>query len=177
MNNYTQEKIDTFFKVLGRYDHYINTANTKTTVLTSFLIAVIAGISLRLVLLLKEPKIAYYCDLLNPYVWSLATICLSLLAIIFAFIQLRPNTSSDANYQSMIFYGDVAKHEYSAFLAAVNKATPQNILDDLARQVHAVAEVTDNKFKYLKRVTTIIVWFVIPSLILTIFSFTLLKAS
>lgn len=169
-------KCSFLFDVIKRYDHYIATTNFKVGLLMSFVAAIILGLSIRIMLMEPcEPD----CSYLYYYMalaFSVLTILLSLAAIINLLRVVFPNTKTDKNYKSMIFYGDVLSADNGAdgYAKKIRDATLDEILEDLSKQTYIVAEVVNEKFRVLKIAVRIAVYGVVPmltvSLLLLIFN-------
>lgn len=163
------------FDVINRYDHYIATTNFKVGLLMSFVAAIILGLSIRIMLM--EPSESgcnylYYA----ASAFSILTIFLSLTAAINLLRVVFPNTKTDKNYNSMIFYGDVLATENGAdgYAKKIREATLEEILEDLSSQTFTVAEIVNEKFRVLKIAVRIAIYGVVPmlaaSLLLLIFN-------
>lgn len=152
------DKFDFYFRVLERYDQYVQLANTKAsnhiTLLCSILVAVTAlvawGIDIEK---LKNADIG----LINSLVFFLYLLFLYLCYEWYSHCMnvIKPNRNrnstntpaTDENELSTIFYSDVAK--FSSFPnfknLIINKQDDAH-LEDLLHQVLTMAKVTEKKF-------------------------------
>lgn len=160
-----EDKCSFLFDVIKRYDHYIGTTNFKVGLLMSFVAAIILGLSIRI--LLTEPSESD-CNYLY-YLASASSLFTILLSILTAANLLRvvfPNTKTDKNYNSMIFFGDVLATDNGAdgYVKKIKEATPEEIIEDLSKQTFMVAEIVSEKFRVLKIAVNIAIYGVMPML-------------
>lgn len=152
MNDEEKTRISSLWETLKRYDVYIGSVNFKSGLLTSFNIAVLGGILLKI----ETINISY-----APYKWiSLAfliSIFISTSAALYWVIKsIWPNLTSASNTKplepSMIFFGSVANN-FSAhtFSSTMKKRTSSEIERDLCIQIHEVASITNLKFKLIAK--------------------------
>lgn len=162
------DKISYQFDIINRYDHYIGTTNFKIGLLLSFIVAVLAAITLRAVGFLSVS------NELSTTVTLATVICAATVfaAAIYLIRAVSPNVET-ANYRSYIFFGDVAKWDggereyYSLF----SSESDDNLLKDICFQTHSVAKVTNEKFRLIGIATKIIIRGVIPSFAVNILIF------
>jgi len=167
--NHTKEKIDFLFDIIKRYDHYIATTNFKVGLMMSFVSAIIIGLSVQVISIGSKScqhKILYY-----------TTIILCLLTIFFALISvfkllkvIFPNTKTYIAKTSLIFYGDVAQINGGChgFKKSIDSMTTQEFLKDLSEQTFILACITDEKFRFIKTATRLIMYTVLPLLFASI---------
>lgn len=164
-----KDKSSFLFDVIKRYDHYIATTNFKVGLLMSFAGAIVLGLTIRIVLL-GSPESScdhlYYAAVFS----SLLTISLSLAAIISLLRVVFPNTTTCANYKSIVFFGDVFATPNGAegYAKNVEEATPEELLKDLSKQTYVIAGVVNEKFRLLKIAVKIFIYGVIPALAVSI---------
>ncbi len=163
------DKSTFLFDVLKRYDHYIGTTNFKVGLMMSFLLAVILGITLRVVVLGSKVGIniiLFWILLLFVFL----TITSSLIVIFKLFCAVFPNTKNPNNYESMIFFGDVSTTQGGAvgYHEKIKNSSEEEILKDLAIQTFTVAEIATDKFKTLQVAVNIIKFCVLPLLFISI---------
>lgn len=153
------DKFDYYFRVLGRYDQYVQLANTKAsnhiTLLSSMLVAITAvtawGISL------KELN---FCSAI------LAFLYLIFLFVSYSWYQccmnvIQPDRSRNIGNTphkaesdlSTIFYSDVSKFtDRESFKKQVYSRNADAELEDLLHQVFIMARVTENKFNSYEKI-------------------------
>ncbi|MCG8518119.1 MAG: DUF5706 domain-containing protein [Pseudomonadales bacterium] len=158
------------FDVIKRYDHYIGTTNFKVGLLMSFIAAIILGLSIRIIL--TEPSgsgcnYLYYLASAS----SLLTIFLSILTAVNLLRVVFPNTKTDKNYKSMIFFGDVCATDNGAdgYVNKIKEVTSEEIIEDLSKQTFMVAEIVSEKFRVLKIAVNIAIYGVVPMLAVSLF--------
>lgn len=167
------DKIDFYFKVLARYDQYVQLANTKAsnhiTLLSSILVAITAlvgwGVSFNnfdcftaIILIL------YLIFLLFSLRWY--TSCMAVIEP----NRMRNTNNSGAQSESelsTIFYSDVAKFlSFNSFKSQINIKNENDQLEDLIHQVYIMAKVTERKFEDFQKVNTIVVATVFCSILI-----------
>lgn len=153
-NGGKMDKFDFYFKVLARYDQYINLANTKAAnhinLLGTLSIAATAllgwGLNLDTTsgIKINTPQtfliIAYIAFIVSSIMWY--TTCMEV---------IKPNTkdSKDGNTSipSSIFFGSVDSFQkFSDFKAFVSPRSDDEHFEDLLNQVHTLAHITNHKF-------------------------------
>lgn len=153
------DKIDFYFKVLARYDQYVQLANTKAsnqiTFMSSILLAITAlvgwGINFeKITALTSVIGFLYLIFLFFCYQWY--THCIAV---------IQPNrtrsstndTAVTVNNLSTIFYSDVAKFTSVEIIKeTVKNKDPDSHLEDLINQVYIMAKVTEKKFDDYEKV-------------------------
>jgi hypothetical protein len=82
-----------------------------------------------------------------------------------------PNTKTDKNYKSMIFFGDVCATDNGAdgYFNKIKEATSDEIIEDLSKQTFMVAEIVNEKFRVLKIAVNIAIYGVVPMLAVSLF--------
>lgn len=154
------DKIDILFRVIERYDHYIEIANNKANYLLAFVISVSVAIA----------ALVGYSDILkfeisSPFSSILKTIVI-LISVLNVFFVMQillgihriifPNTSSPITHmKSKIFFGDVASLSHLEYAESVKTATCENFQEDLSFQANALANIVGEKFKNQKSVMQI----------------------
>lgn len=140
------------WKVVGRFDGYIKSANAKAALLSTFNLFVI-GSTLANWGALK--------GLLSPALpmWLVQTVALlaiaaALISLVFSFLTVNPflgSSTKPPEFYSNIFFRDVSKHptpeEYAEHLEEVNSRA---LFQDLSMQAHALAKGASRKFWYLR---------------------------
>ena len=173
-----KEKIEFYFKVLCRFDQYIQLANTKAsnhiTLLSSLLVAVTAlvgwGVDIqKLGKLEPQPLICsvviiYIFFLLFSYFWYKS--CMKV---------IQPNRRSskttlditDEHDLSTIFYKDIDKYASSNnYKVKVQNNNELDSLNDLLNQVHVMAHVTNKKFDDYEAVNKWVTWVILCALLI-----------
>ncbi len=167
--NDTGTKTDFLWKTIGRIDTYIGTTNAKAALIVAFDTFLLGG------LLLKAS------DILTPLqptpwahtaaLWLIATVGVASVASLWITLSVvQPFLTSNkrpGQYHSRIFFGDIAEvADASAFLTQAKEASPDEMFDDLAQQLHVVSTIACKKFKRLQWVTRVAVFVQIPMLLI-----------
>ncbi|WP_447500595.1 hypothetical protein [Acinetobacter oleivorans] len=173
-----KEKIEFYFKVLSRYDQYIQLANSKAsnhlTLLSSLLVAVTAlmgwGLDVENIKSIEFKPLT--CFLVGTYIFFLLfsfgwyKSCMKV---------LHPNRKNskeikniiDEQQLSTIFYKDVDSYlSLDNYKIKVNKYTEEESLDDLLNQVHVMAHITNKKFDDYELLNKWVSWVIVSSLLI-----------
>lgn len=166
----TDEKFELLWKTLIRYDFYINSTNSKATVLLAFNTFILSG------LILKWTEFFQIFDI--PWLIKTATILLGIISVaavvslfltIFVINPFLKSPRRPKDYHSSIFFGHVA--EYSSaedYLVSIQSQGPEDIIKDLSFQTHIVAQGIDKKFKCMKYAFYPVLFVIIPSIFILI---------
>jgi hypothetical protein len=159
---------DTWLKLIGRYDFYNGSVNTKAAMYVAFHVFVAGGIVLKWKDIFEAfgtQKVA----LVFVVLFLLAALAASLVSLCHTFRSVNPFLSSPSlpkDYHSLIFFGDVAKFTVEKYHEEVTKVTDEELRRDLAFQAHALAGGLSGKFESLKKATWWILGVQIPALAL-----------
>jgi len=147
------DKIDFYFKVLARYDQYIQLANTKAsnhiTLLASMLVAITAlvgwGVNIK--------ELTFSTSLIGFLYIVFLYICFEWYNSCMKVIEPNRSRNSDNSLHtsedelSCIFYSDVSIFSnFKNFKNQADKRNDDQYLDDLIHQVFIMAKVTEKKF-------------------------------
>lgn len=162
------KSIDFLWKVLGRYDFYIGSTNTKAALLIAYNTFVVSGI------ILKWRDISP-CFASHPKLAITGAALLFLLAIfslaslVFTFRTINPYTKTcrqPGKYHSKIFFSDVAQYESADnYHDSIKMSSSEILFEDLAKQTYVVARGVDSKFAELKKAIGAILFFQLPTLV------------
>jgi hypothetical protein len=143
-------KLDFLWKVIARYDQYIQSTNAKAAALLAYSAIVVGGI------LLKSSDILTMFQN-HPVASRLVAFCLAIAAIAsvivlwVTFFVILPFLKSPPKGNSAIFFGDVANHETGKFYAEqISNLNEEAAVSDLAVQTHVIAGATIKKFRYMR---------------------------
>lgn len=164
----TGTKTDFLWKTMGRIDSYIGTTNAKAALIVAFDTFLLGGLLLKagdILTPLKPVPSAHTAAL-----WLIAAIGVaSVVSLWLTLSVVQPFLTSNkrpGQYHSRIFFGDIAEvKDTIAFMSQVRGANADEMLDDLAQQVHVVSGIACTKFKRLRRVTQVAVFAQIPVLL------------
>lgn len=160
-----KSKIDFLFDVIKRYDHYIATSNFKIGLLMSFLVVILVGVILKIY---GAYGVTTGCEFsrIAFLLVVLGVVVTDFVAVIYVLKAVFPNTSSDKNYVSLIFFGDVATFDGGAasFYEEIVRADESRLLKDISYQVYSVAYITSQKFKDIQIAINWIRWGMLPML-------------
>jgi Family of unknown function (DUF5706) len=143
------------WKVIGRFDYYIGTTNTKAAGLITFNTFVFSSVVLKFEELLPTGQPKWQIILSAA---SLAIAALSaLISLLTIFRSLHPFTSSsenDTDYRSSIFFAHIANLKTPAkYFAFIKKLTTNEFDKDLAVQAYSLSTALVSKFSSIQVAT------------------------
>ena len=173
---WAMDKIEFYFKVLARYDLYVQLANTKAsnqiTFLSSILVAITALVGWGITFTNMDILGCMIIVLYGVFLYCCGEWYMHCMNVI------QPNrkrSKSDSNSDvkinedelSTIFYSDVAKFkDLQSIKDKVEAKDEQSHLDDLINQVYIMASVTEKKFDDYQLVSVHVVHTVIFSVLI-----------
>lgn len=148
------QAIDALWKVIGRYDTYIGSTNTKAAMLIAFNTFVPGSIALKW----KDIQDAFGSGHKEAFILAsiflLIALVASVVSLVFTFWAISPFLKSPeppGGYVSDVFFGSVGRHENpEAYLARVESWSDSAFRKDLAIQAHTLAQGLSAKFYRLK---------------------------
>ena len=164
---------DTWLKLIGRYDFYNGSVNTKAAMYVAFNVFVAGGIVLKwkdIQEAFGEQKVAFFF----VGVFLLVALAASLVSLWYTFRSVNPFLGSPSipkNYHSLLFFGAVKQFSIEDYHTEVSKLTDEELRRDLAYQAHALAEGLCGKFAALKTATWWILLVQIPAMALLAVTF------
>lgn len=155
---FTDEKrIDFLFKVIGRFDHYINSTNTKASIIIAWNGILIGAILLKFDDVLRLYQGAKWSVALASVLLSLIGICglasiFIVFSVVFPFLEKTSQTPTGRVLQSesMIFFGSVAAMGKDTYTARVKECTSSEILSDISDQAVILAIGLREKMERLR---------------------------
>lgn len=159
------EKQKALWSILSRYDQYIAATNTKA----AFILAFDAATLTLLANWFAKPaeSTCHQAACLLGW-WQAFLTLLAIVVVINIYLTLRvvePNTTSPTSnkgYKSLIFFGDVARHDASDYRACIGSISDEEFGSDLAIQVRTIAGILDSKFAKMKFVFSTLFYIQIP---------------
>jgi hypothetical protein len=156
---------DLLWKVIARYDGYINGTNTKTALVTAFNAFVVSAVVLKWAEIVAQFSVPIMGRIAGALL-ALATLA-SLVSLWFAFRAVAPYLASPKapqKYHSILFFEHVAEHEGGMdYEKAVRGYDDPAIEAELATQAHALAWGLHAKFHALKVAIRAIMWVQLPA--------------
>lgn len=151
------DKIESLLRVIERYDHYIEVANSKANYLLAFVMSLSVAIA---ALFGYADMLKFSIDTLPLNIIKVVVIVLCVLNLIFVLRILLgihkvifPDTSSPSTLsKSVVFFGDVASVGHIEYAASVSNLTEAKFQEDLSFQANVLAKIVDEKFKNQKKV-------------------------
>jgi hypothetical protein len=165
------QRVEALWKVVGRYDTYIGSTNTKAAFLIAFNTFVVGGI------VLKWQDIRSAVGDTSPPAFPLAAVLLlaamgaALASLYLTFQAINPFLTSPKRpneYHSNLYFGDVSEHaDPDKYLQAVGRWDEAGLQKDLAFQAHTLAGGLTAKFAAIRKAIWAVVYVQLPALALT----------
>lgn len=136
-----KEAIEILLKAISRYDFYINSTNTKASLILGWNGVVIGTVLLKFDSLLSlYPKPPWVSVIAVALLLSLG-LC-SVLSIFLAFRVVNPflTPGPSADTQSLFFFGSVAQMSVSNYSQGIKSLSSDILLSDLIQQSHVLAQ-------------------------------------
>ncbi len=139
-----QNKINFLWKVITRFDHYINSTNTKASLVIAW-----NGIVIGTVLVKYETIIKAFsenqCDQFIVAI-GLFILCISsLISIFFVFGVVTPSISKNQNQKSLIYFGSVSSMNQQQYHSLLSESNDDSIITDLTLQATELATILEKK--------------------------------
>lgn len=154
------------WKALLRYDQYISATNAKA----AFILA-LEGVVLTLVF--NWLSISPDANNLSLKCWwpvLSAIITISVfVTVLITLMVVSPNLFSPKSKslpESIVFFGSVAQQERNEYLILVKNIKPEKMIEDLLIQVHTLAFLLSEKFKFMRRAFRILIYVQMPLFLL-----------
>lgn len=142
-----RDKIDNALKKISRFDYYINSTNTKSSIILAWNGTVIGTIFL---------KYHQVTSLYDVYVWSYYTANVLLVLagiasifsmvfifdVIYPFLAEKNTTTKNINSKegSLFFFGSIAKLTEKEYIEKENESSEQEILQDVLEQSYILSK-------------------------------------
>ena len=148
------EKTEILFKSIGRYDFYINTTNTKASLILAINGLLVGTTLIRVEALLGSDTPLGYIHDAGVYLFATFGI-LTILSLYFTFKSVIPFFSSgelsSSSYPSIFFFRSVASLSLDEFSMRIKNLGEKECFDDVINQAHELATGLDSKMKNLRR--------------------------
>ncbi len=147
-----KDRIDFIFKVIGRYDFYINTTNTKGSLILAWNGLLIGSVLLKydsILSLFPHPKAQIFASIFL----SLATLA-ALISNVIAFQVVFPFLQSSSQYleaKSLIFFGSVANLKPEEYFQRITENSNEDMVQDLSDQAVTLAKGLQGKMIRLRK--------------------------
>lgn len=143
----TEQKTEHLKYILDRYDHYIESIQSKCNLYIGLNTLLLGGI---ITLLTNISLCKMNCML---YALVIIITLSSIISIIITLSAIKPHLSGGASNSSLIFFNDVSKTSHDKYLENIDNTTDETFKNDLVNQVHCVAGGLSNKYKKLSKVS------------------------
>ncbi len=144
------EKINQLKFIIGRYDTYYASVNSKgsfyLTVNTFLFTSIIGGF-------FTQPDHGSLS--IGLYILFSLAVIFSCLSISFTLLAIKPylNTKADNTDGSIVFFGDVADYHLNKFVSTWTHLTESQFYDDLVRQQYLLSCGLQRKFRFINFAT------------------------
>mgnify|MGYP000729926887 CR=1 FL=1 len=142
-----QQKTEHLKFILNRYDHYIESIQSKSNLYIGLNTLMLGGI----VTLLTNISLCKMNFVLCAIVLIIAF--LSIISIIITLFAIKPHLSSGSSNNSIIFFNNVSKISHDKYLENIENSTDETLKNDIVNQVHCVATGLTNKYRNLSKVS------------------------
>lgn len=153
-----RSRIENALKKISRFDFYINSTNTKASIILAWNGIIIGTIFL---------KYGQVISLYNVYPWSyhLSNVLLVLIGIasifsivyvfdvIYPFLKEKDNINTnevDNNHGSLFFFGSIAKRSCETYIKEEYASLEKDVLEDALEQVHILSKGLFDKMNKLR---------------------------
>jgi hypothetical protein len=160
-------KVDFLWKIIQRFDFYINSTNTKASAIIAFNTFVVGGIVLKASDLLPAKQL-HHCLAIVSSVSLLIAATASLVSLGITFSVISPflkSSEKQEQYTSSIFFAHVAAlSDPIKFYQQIQYVDDEKILKDLCVQSHSLAQGLNSKFNRMQIAFRAIIFFQFPAL-------------
>lgn len=154
-----RSRIENALKKISRFDFYINSTNTKASIILAWNGIVIGTIFL---------KYGQVISLYNTYLWSyyLSNVLLVLIGIasifsiayafdvIYPFLKekdkIKTDEDNDNDSGSLFFFGSIAKRSCETYIKEEYASSEKDVLEDVLKQVHILSKGLFDKMNKLR---------------------------
>lgn len=162
-----KDRIDFSWRTLVRLDSYIAATNTKAAVLLTLNTFVVGTLTLKWADV-SEFYANYAVAATAAGIVVLIATAASLCSMVYALRAINPVLASPKEpnvYHSLVFFEHISEHGTAdLYSKAVAATTPQKVAEDLAKQSHALAQITKGKFQNLTVAARWLAFGLLPSL-------------
>jgi Pycsar effector protein len=160
------DAIDYLWKVIGRFDAYIGSTNTKAALLIAFNTFVPGSVALKWQDIQAAFGPAHREAFIAASVLLVIALGASVVSLVFTFRAISPflkTPERPGDYHSDVFFGDVTKHERpELYYQRVREWTEERVQRDLSFQAHVLAQGLSGKFKCLKTAVAAVMFAELP---------------
>lgn len=144
-----QNKINFLWKVITRFDHYINSTNTKASLVIAWNGIVIGTVLVKYEVIIKAFS-ENQCDQLIVAI-GLGILCISsLISIFFVFGVVTPSIPKNKNQKSLIYFESVSTMDQQQYHSLLSDSNDSSIITDLTLQATELATILENKMEKTK---------------------------
>ncbi|MEA2097632.1 MAG: DUF5706 domain-containing protein [Patescibacteria group bacterium] len=144
-----QNKINFLWKVITRFDHYINSTNTKASLVIAWNGIVIGTVLVKYEIIIKAFS-ENQCDQLIVAI-GLGILCISsLISIFFVFGVVTPSIPKNKNQKNLIYFGSVSTMDQQQYHSLLSESNDSSIITDLTLQATELATILEKKMEKTK---------------------------
>lgn len=147
------DKIDYLFKIIARYDTYINSTNAKASLIIAWNGVVIGAVLLKFDSIVKMYESLSCGSLIAKIFITLIGLCsvisnILVFRVVFPF--LKATREKKSKRKSLIFFGSVASMGNKEYIEKFKTISEEDFLDDITEQAAVIAEGLNIKMKNMK---------------------------
>lgn len=131
--------------VIGRFDHYYESVNTKTALL------------LTLATLLPSLLFSLNHSIDNFLSVVINSISIFISVAIYWSLLVASQPYLKSNNESLLFFGSISKKDIESYRSAIKTETEDSYLDDLIFQAYSLSKGLSKKYKYIQIATWLII--------------------
>lgn len=161
------DKVDSLFRIIDRYDHYIELANNKA----NYVLASVVTLNIAIAALLGYSDVLKF-EIAYPLLGVIKVVSLICYAVFLFFSVhairgvnkiISPNTNSPVTAKlSNVYFGDVGVRSHTEYAEEFKGLSYDLFVEDLSFQVNALATIVSEKFEQQKNVMHVTMLQVIP---------------
>lgn len=133
-------KIELLKKNIERFDHYISTTNSKSSIILAFNGIIVGSIFFKYDVLIKLFEETIWCLYLSTILLSVLGIS-SIISTVFAFRVINPflESGSSKDYRSILFFKSISEMGYEEYNQMIDNTNNENLIKDLKKQSYQLA--------------------------------------
>lgn len=144
--------------IIQRFDAYVTASNTKAAFLLAFNTFICGGIlsGYKTLISLGSKSYQIHINIILVLIFVIGVLCL-FFVLRAMYPYMKSGNSSADKYHSLIFFKSVSEFTTSDdYLKKLNEQSNDDVLEDLAKQIHAIGSGLQKKYQFLEYATTTI---------------------
>lgn len=144
--------------IIQRFDAYVTASNTKAAFLLAFNTFICGGIltGYKTIISLGSKSYQIPINIILILIFVIGVLCL-FFVLRAMYPYMNSGNSSTDKYHSLIFFKSVSEFSSSHdYLKKLKEQSDDDVLEDLAKQIHAVGSGLQKKYQFIEYATTTI---------------------